>query len=363
MVLASYEDTSGAPMAALRLASGLRRRGHAVSAYFLYTRRSIDTPDSAFKVIHYQGRRPRGFAYLAILWRVARTVREFRPDVVVTYMPLANVIGQVSALLAGVRKRVVSHRSPVGSYTRLMQRLDAAMARLGVYTDCVPVSEAVRLSCRHYPSSLRDRSVVIYNGLLDWRASSLTKAEARRRLELSDKDFVLVSVGRIEEQKNHLFLPAIIARLAGVTLVIAGDGSLRHDLEYTIGEHNVADRVRLLGTVPRTSVPDILRAADLFIQPSLYEGHSNALLEALNADLPVLASDILEQREVLKGPKGELAGEILPLGDPDAWVAAIERFQRDPQLLEEARQVVRRRAESFSFEQMISAYEAIFSEA
>jgi glycosyltransferase involved in cell wall biosynthesis len=360
MVLASYEDASGAPMAALRLASGLRRRGHAVSAYFLYTRSRIDTPDSAFEVIHVKGR-PGGFAYLTIPWRVVRTVRDFRPDVVVTYMPLATTVGQVSALLAGVRKRVVSHRSPVDSYTRSMQRLDAAMARLGVYTDFVPVSEAVRLSCRHYPSSLRDRSVVIYNGLLDWRASSLTKAEARRRLGLSENGFVLVSVGRIEEQKNHLFLPPIMAKLAGATLVIAGDGSLRPELERAIEEHGVADRVRLLGTVPRTSVPDILRAADLFVQPSLYEGHSNALLEALNADLPVVASDILEQREVLKGPDGEIAGEVLPLTDPDAWVAVIERFRRDPQLLEEARQIGRRRADSFSFERMIAGYEAIFS--
>jgi glycosyltransferase involved in cell wall biosynthesis len=349
-------------MAALRLASGLRRRGHEVSAHFLYTRQRIDPPDDAFEVV-YGERRPRRFAYLAMLWRFSRTIRELRPEVVVTYMPLANAVGQVSALLAGVRKRVVSHRSPVGSYTRFMQRLDAAMAWLGVYTDCVPVSEAVRLSCRHYPSRLRERSVVIYNGLLDWRASSLTRMEARQRLGLSMQEFVLVSVGRIEEQKNYLFLPPIMARLSGVTLVIAGDGSLRRDLERVIGEHCVADRVRLLGTVPRTAVPDILQAADLFVQPSLYEGHSNALLEALSSDLPVVASDIPEQREMLKGPDGAVAGEVLSLTDPDAWVAAIEKFQREPHLLEQARRVVRRRAESFSFDRMISGYETIFSKA
>ena len=362
VVIANHDSAYGAPMAALRLASGLHKRSYDVSAHFLYSESRIEAPYHPYEVF-FPGRPPNLAAYFRILLAIVKRVRQEKPDIVISFMPLAGIFGQLSAYLAGVPIRVVSHRAPVNTYGRIMRWLDAVMAYSGVYTDVVAVSESVRASCKHYPKRLIDRTVVVHNGLLDWRPSSSTKPGARAALGLSESDFVLAAVGRIEEQKNFAFLLPVIARLKGATLVIAGTGSLRPKLEQTIADLGIASRVRLLGVVPREQIPDLLRAADLFVQPSLYEGQSNALLEALYSDLPVLTSDAPEQVETITHSDGRVAGAVLPLDDEEPWVRAIERFQHDPAALAQVRPVIGLRAEAFSFDRMISGFESVLAKA
>jgi glycosyltransferase involved in cell wall biosynthesis len=245
----------------------------------------------------------------------------------------------------------------------MMRSIDTVMAYCGCYTDLVHVSNAVRMSCRHYPAWLRDRARVVHNGILNWKPSQLTKAEARARLDLPDDEFVLVSAGRIDPQKNLAFLLPIVARLSGVTLVIAGDGSLQGDFARRVAELGLETRVRTLGAVPHSRVPDILKAGDVFVQPSLFEGQSNALLEGLHAGLPILSSDVPEQIEAMTGPDGQVAGAVLPLADPDAWVKAIEQLQHDPAALERASAIAHARANAFSFDRMISGFETSLASA
>jgi UDP-N-acetylglucosamine:LPS N-acetylglucosamine transferase len=196
-MIANHDSAYGAPMAALRLANGLQRRGYDVSAHFLYSDSRMEDPYHAYEVL-FSGRPSTLAAYFRILLKIIGRVRQAKPDIVITFMPLAGIFGQLAAFLAGVPVRVVSHRAPVNTYGRVMRWLDTLMARSGVYTDVVAVSEAVRASCKHYPKNLINRTVVVHNGLLDWRPSSSTKSEARAALGLSESDFVLVAVGRIE---------------------------------------------------------------------------------------------------------------------------------------------------------------------
>jgi glycosyltransferase involved in cell wall biosynthesis len=358
VILVSYEDPSGAPMAALRLAKGLQDRGSDVTVRFLYSRKSMDSPYHPFEVVNPTSL-PGSLGYARILIRVTRYLRAEKPDAVVTFMPLAHAVGQFAATLAGVSKRVVSHRSPVDSYSKLMRGIDVLMAYSGFYTDLVLVSNAVRTSCRYYPAWLLDRSRVVHNALLNWKHSQLSKEEARAALDLPMSEFVLTSVGRVDPQKNFAFLVPIVAQLHGVTLVIAGTGSLQGDLEQRIAEYGIGHKVRLLGAVPRSCVPDILQASDIFVQPSLFEGQSNALLEALHAGLPILSSDLPEQVEAMTDAEGQLAGALLPLSDPDAWVKTITHYRDDPVSLDQARSLARSRAQSFSFERMISGFERV----
>jgi glycosyltransferase involved in cell wall biosynthesis len=360
LVIANHDSAYGAPMAALRLASGLRERTHLVSAHFLYSESRIDSPYLSYDIL-FPGPSPDLLEYLRIFARTIALVRRAKPDVVITFMPLAGIFGQLAARIAGVQKRIVSHRAPVNTYGRIMRWLDTLLARFGVYTDVVAVSESVRASCSHYPKRLRQRTVVVHNGLLDWRPSYATRSEARAAFGFSESDFVLAAVGRIEAQKNFSFLLPVVARLDGVTLVIAGAGSLRTELEEMVARLGIQSRVCLLGVLPRERIPDLLRAADLFVQPSIYEGQSNALLEALYAGLPVLTSDVPEQVETVTHSDGRVAGAVLPLDDGEAWVHAIERFQGDAEALAEVRPVTRLRAEVFSFDRMISGFEQVLA--
>ena len=140
-------------------------------------------------------------------------------------------------------------------------------------------------------------------------------------------------------------------------LAIAGDGDLRPQLDAVIQDYGLADRVTFLGNVPRDQIPDLLRAADVFVQPSLFEGQSNSLIEALHEGLPVLASDIPEQREALTDASGNVAGHLLPLDDAEAWHRPIAKvFEQEAQ--RKARAAALKRAEYFTIDRMIDGFEA-----
>lgn len=356
LIIASLANSGGAQMAALRLARGLRDRGHDPRVLFLYERGHIDAPDHPYEVL-LPTATPGVQGYARIARDLYRRLRRERPDLVLTFLPLAHVLGQAVARIAGVDRRIISHRTPVNTASPLLRRLDGLWARLGMYTGVVAVSEGVRATCRHYPAWLKERTVVVHNGLRDWRPSGLTREEARRRFEVADGTLLLVAVGRLAEQKNYPFMLRVAERLNNAVLLVAGDGPLRSELEATIVRRGLGERVRLLGPVARTDVPDLLAAADLFIQTSTYEGQSNSVLEALQTPLPVVAHDIPEQRETIADEDGSAAGALVPLKDIDAWIAAIERLRSDPAAADAARRIAARRAQLFRYETMIAGFE------
>lgn len=356
LILVSFANLAGAQIAAVRLARGLRDRGHLPKVVFLYQQGELVGADHPYDVL-LPTARPGASGYARIAVELMRVVRREKPDLVLTFLPLANVLGQIAARAAGIERRIVSHRMPINTATPLLRQLDLAWAWLGVYTGVVAVSESVRATCSRYPARLLARTSVVHNGLRDWQPSALGRDEARRRFAVADGRTVLVAVGRLAKQKNYPFMLKLLARLDNVVLLIAGSGPLRPELEAQIAAQGCADKVRLLGAVPRDAIPDLLAAADIFIQTSVFEGQSNSILEALQSGVPILAHDIPEQRETLADPDGSVAGMLLPLEDEDAWVAAIRRLGRDTAAVGAARETAARRAALFHFDAMVTGFE------
>jgi glycosyltransferase involved in cell wall biosynthesis len=360
LIVVSFANLAGAQIAALRLARGLRERGHNPKVLFLYEQVPVDSPDHPYEVL-LPTAAPGAAGYLRIAWSLVRRLRRERPDAVLSFLPLANVLGQAAALAGGVRRRVISHRMPANTASPLLRRLDSLWARLGIYTRVVAVSGAVRDTCRHYPARLRARTVVVYNGIRDWQPSRLSREDARRRLGVPDGKMALVAVGRFVAQKNYPFMLRLAQRLPGAVLLIAGDGVLRPQIEQAIAQLGIGDRVRLLGNVRRPDIPDLLAAADVFIQTSTYEGQSNSVLEALQAGVPVVVHDVPEQRETIADDDGAVAGALVPLEDLDAWVAAIGRLRGCGQAACTARATARQRAALFKYDTMIDGFEQVLT--
>ncbi len=159
----------------------------------------------------------------------------------------------------------------------------------------------------------------------------------------------LVAVGRLTRQKNHALLIDAVAELRTrrpLRLEILGDGPLRLDLETRIARLGLEDTVALRGHV--RDVPERLAAADLFVLSSDYEGLPLALLEAMAAGCPVVATDCPHgPAEVLENGRW---GRLVPVGQTDALAAAIlsalERPGPDP----------RPRARAFALERTAAAY-------
>ncbi len=129
-------------------------------------------------------------------------------------------------------------------------------------------------------------------------------------------------VGRLDPVKGlHLLFEAFqrVARSSSAHLMIAGDGPLRSDLERQIRGTPLGQRVHLLG--PRRDVPDLLRAADLFVFPSRTEGLPNALLEAMACGLPIVTTDVPGCRDLICD---QINGLVVPYDDVAALAPAMQ---------------------------------------
>ena len=347
---------AGAQQALMRLSQQLTLRGHDVETWFLYRKSDVDTGDLAARLFS-EGRLTLPQLFF-LPFRLLRAIRQTRPDSVVSFLPLANTLGLLCAWFAGVKTRVASQRTAAGPYSPIMRIADKILGTLGLYTSNVCVSTAVKESFRAYPSSYKARLCVVHNGIV-WKPSSATCSDARRKLGLPETGMIFAAAGRLTAQKNYVFLLDAFARAKDSYLVIAGDGELRQELQDLVQRLGIGDRVFFLGAVERQVIPDLFRAADAFVQSSLFEGQSNALLEAMHAGLPILVNDIPEQRETIVDEEtGEAAGLLASVGDTAMWVELLQRLSDDAALRQNlsalAQQMVARR---FTLDRMIDGFE------
>ena len=190
--------------------------------------------------------------------------------------------------------------------------------------------------------------------------TDLSREEARGLLSVSG--FVLGAVGRLEEQKGqHNLLTAMAGvrrQIPEATLILVGDGRQRQALERQTRELGLAESVRFLGT--RRDLALIYRALDLYVQPSLWEGLPLALLKAMGAGLPVLATRVSGAMELIEdGVNGRLA----PPADPEALGRVLVELYGRPQLRARlgaaARLTIR---EHYSLDAMLAGLEQLYLE-
>jgi glycosyltransferase involved in cell wall biosynthesis len=169
----------------------------------------------------------------------------------------------------------------------------------------------------------------------------------------------VVFTGRLHPQKNLGVLldawPAVVER-TGASLVLVGEGTERDRLIARAEALGVLDRVHFAGRVGDPA--NHLRAADVFALPSVAEGMSNSLLEAMATGLPCLASAIGGNTDLLE--RGE-SGLLLPADDPGAWAEGLIRVLTEPGLARRLGLAARRRIEAdFALGAVVDRYQALY---
>lgn len=179
-------------------------------------------------------------------------------------------------------------------------------------------------------------------------------------------DWVIGTVGRLDPVKGTVLLVRAFAEVlrrrpaarASARLAIVGDGPERSAVERVIVEEGVADRVWLSGA--RSDVPALMRAFDCFVLPSLGEGISNTILEAMASGLPVIATRVGGNAELVR--EG-MTGELVAPGDPAAIAEALVRLHDDRALARRFGEAARARAcREFSVAAMVDAYHCLYGE-
>jgi glycosyltransferase involved in cell wall biosynthesis len=206
----------------------------------------------------------------------------------------------------------------------------------------------------------------IYNGVdveaYTGASSTREVEEIRESLGLTRGDIVILSVGRLTSQKGFPDLLVAFANVVrdreAVRLLIAGDGPERGQLERLISSLQLTDRVRLLGNVER---PDLLyRAADLFVLPSQYEGFPFAMLEAMAAGLPVVATRFGGADEMVEHGR---EGLLVSSGDVDGLAGAIQATLGNRGRMASMAQNARLKSERFSKTMMLEQTLAVLDQA
>ncbi|MFQ5490109.1 MAG: glycosyltransferase, partial [Phycisphaerae bacterium] len=184
-----------------------------------------------------------------------------------------------------------------------------------------------------YPKSAQDaRFSVLHNGV-DLKKFSPDRSglQVRRELDIPAERFVIGHVGRFMRAKNHGVILKCFRKFAeqvpSAHLLLVGEGDLRGQIEATVVEYGLSERVTLSGR--RKDVPDLLAAMDLFFYPSVYEGLPNALLEAMAAGVPVIASSIPEIVEIFDP---HLSGQLYETDDVDGMVRGLVALYDDREL-------------------------------
>ena len=185
-----------------------------------------------------------------------------------------------------------------------------------------------------------DRIRVHHTGIDLKSFRPVDRAAAKAALGLDGP--LLITVGHLTPRKGQGLVLEALARIAGATLLLVGDGPDRAKLEAIVRRQGLSPRVRFLGSQPHDALPGLLAAADVMVLPAASEGLANVWVEALACGTPVVTSDVGGAREVIDRPE---AGRLVPR-DPEAIAAAVNGLLANPA----DPMAIRAAAERFSWE-------------
>ena len=266
------------------------------------------------------------------LFRLMRFFRQEHFDIVHAYLPIANFLGGLAAKLTKQKNVICSLRnaSPF-SLGNIFCVMD--LIALNGFCDKVVVNSKSGKACSVKKYGVpQDKVKVIYNGKdIEAFMRKGPRQDLRKELGIAEGDIVITSIGRVCRQKGHKDL-ALAANILinergkkALRVLIVGKPEERFaELQTLIQRHSLEPYVKLLGV--RQDVSSLLGLTDVFVLPSLWEGLANVLLEAIIAKVPVVATDIGPNREVIENNR---TGRLVPVRDPGSLAQAIEEALND----------------------------------
>jgi L-malate glycosyltransferase len=286
---------------------------------------------------------------------IARLLERHRVDVAHSHEFSMAVYGAAAARMTGVPHLITMHG---GVYFGLRRRRRAALRwAVRASNRIVAVSDATREDLRRMLRVPKIEVDVVLNGVPEQGGN---REQVRRELGLPDHELMLLTVGNLYRVKGHDLLIEALAAVPQTPpwrLVIAGQGEEESNLRRLVREKGIGDRVSFLGF--RDDVPDLLAAADVYLMPSRSEGLPLALLEAMFAGRPIMASAVGGIPDAL----GQ-AGVLVQPEDAEALAVALREFLADEQRrMALGAAAARRAAERFGVEAMADAYEDRYRDA
>ncbi len=376
LLINTQMEFGGAQKAMLQLANGLILRGHKVTVATMYDKGNfipLFEEKYGVNIINLQmkkvgGRNPfvqihRSFNGLINLYLLMR--REGF-DVVQTFTHYSNILVPPLGALAHCKAVITSERSSLIGDHGWVRLLDKIVTNSGMVKKMVAVSEATRQYCNEQMGIKMEKSTAILNGIdidslaTGGRNSNGWSNDLRKELGIHENSLITSVVGRLHRQKGHEVLIKAVSRIVNKTskiqVLFVGDGPLKEELQNMIAEYRLQKTILLLGN--RIDINDILGISDVFVLPSLWEGLPNAILEAMAAKLPVIATDVGGTKEVVVDGK---TGLLVPPGDVDSLEKCLYWMIQDAEKREEMGKVgYQRILDNFTLKINIDKFESLY---
>ena len=344
-------------------ASEAGRYQHAIICLTEYTdfKQRILRDDVQFYALH--KREGIDFGMYLKLWRL---LCELRPDIVHT-RNLAAMEGLAPALFAGVKFRIHGEHGREmdlnGSEWKynFLRRLFRPLVH-----KYIPLSQDLESWLRKDVHVSGSKIAQIYNGVsIDTFYPSQMGRQSLPIDGFADANSIVIgTVGRMASIKDQSTLAAAFVNLIdsvpngreSLRLVMVGDGPLREDVQRILSVANVSHLAWIPGT--QDDIPHLLRCLDIFVLPSKSEGVSNTILEAMATGLPVVATRVGGNPELVVE---QVTGELVPPQDPLALANALRTYVDNPQkIIDQGRAGRKRVEEKFSIDSMVNAYLAVY---
>jgi glycosyltransferase involved in cell wall biosynthesis len=306
-------------------------------------------------------------------WRVFKklffSLRDIKPNIVHCHGYRAGIYGRLAARLASRKIKIILtvHGFHYIQYKNKFKRwLFLSLERvLALFTDFViAVSATDWKNLIEHKNAKEHRSICIYNGVDLEKLSAVKVDPLTKRQELGipeEADYIIGTVARLCREKGVVYflkaIPTILQEFPETYFLIVGDGEQLSEFKNLVSAMEIANKVKFVGN--RSDVPEILKILDIFVFPSLWEGLPIAPLEAMAAGVPVIATNVAGNREVVGGH--EKSGLLVPAKDAQAIAEAVFCLRADNSLLVKLTQLARKKViEKFTLGEMAEKTKQVY---
>ena len=299
-----------------------------------------------------------GIDYFSFI-KVAKILRRERIDVIHTHNTQPFIDGTIGALLSGVK--TIIHTDHARDFPDKCRYMFAEYVMSKFAYRVVGVSEHTSADLIKYEKISPAKVITIFNGIYGPKYDIvIDRNKKKQELGIKNKGPIIGIGVRLTEQKGITYLfkamPEVIKIFPDITLVIAGEGELKEELQREAIQLGIDDHVLFLGA--RLDIPELLKLFNIYVLPSLWEGMPMVILEAMAAGCPIVATNVGGVSKVILDKQN---GLLVSPRNPEQLAAAVILLLADEQPRKKYTQKgLQKFMEKFSAEIMTKQYERLY---
>ncbi len=261
--------------------------------------------------------------------QLAKKIKSLHPDLLITHLFHADVIGRLIIQWVlpcrTISSLVTTYNFDTYWFPRLFEKTTRYLCD-GYMANAQSVKQAYVEKF-----GVAEKKITVLPCAMDLElfTSLESSQELKNSLGITDEDFVIICVANLHVNKGHTYLltafESFFQKNKTGKLLLVGQGQEKENLQRQVSSYLSKNNIFFLGQ--RSDVPKLLRISSIFVLPTFFEGMSNAIMEAMASGLPVITTDIPENRELITDQK---TGLLCPTKNAQAINKAIERLFQNP---------------------------------